>query len=506
LREITKRVDALFINTPHPNRYSVEIDGLDLTEYFHFTNRRNRPPLDLAYSASFLRSRVDGIHLALLEANATRMSPETVARKVSELRPRVVILNTASFDRWICPYPSLERPALLARYVREATPDAKIIIIGPHIEVFPEASMMEVSSSDLGVLGEPEGPVAEAVMSSLDGGDLLDIPGTVARDGKGLRLYGPARPRSNLDELPFPAYDLMPLDPYQRYGYFKSDLYSFPGRSAFILSSRGCPFSCGFCALYVHRRGFRSRSPESVVDEIELLVNKYGVGVIRFQDPEFSIDRKRTVRICEGILDRDIRIAWSAETRYDSMDRDLLELMRQSGCYQLNFGLESASQRVLDLIGKKQDVSYAEEIIRQTSQVGIHASNNLIFGLPGEGRESIAQTLDFARRLSKLPKVTFARASLSVPYPGTSLYSMGIEEGKFEPISSWKEFPRVLRASGQIGTEFRSLKEVKENLQRFNNEVRRIEWSSEFGSNPWLNPRFYLRMVSKRLRGFKGGF
>jgi radical SAM superfamily enzyme YgiQ (UPF0313 family) len=286
-------------------------------------------------------------------------------------------------------------------------------------------------------------------------------------------------------------------------------LYHFPGLSTFILSSRGCPFSCGFCALYIHRRGFRARSPVNVVDEIELLVNEFGVGVLRFQDPEFSIDRRRTVRICETIIERGIEVAWSAETRYGSVDRDLLELMRDSGCYQLNYGLESASQRILDKVGKKQDVEEAEEAITRTSDIGIHASNNLIFGLPGETQQTLEETLRFTGRMWKLPRVSFARASLSVPYPETLIYDRGVEEGRFEPIHSWKEFSRVLKASGQIDTEFNNLNEVLYNIRMFNREIGRMNWVSSYGEYYWLNPLFIarvaapgiIRVLRKRLQG-----
>jgi radical SAM superfamily enzyme YgiQ (UPF0313 family) len=263
-----------------------------------------------------------------------------------------------------------------------------------------------------------------------------------------------------------------------------------------MLSSRGCPFACGFCALYIHRRGFRARSPGNVVDEIEYLVNEHGVGVLRFQDPEFSIDQRRTARICEMIIERGIKVAWSAETRYGSVDRDILELMRDSGCYQLNYGLESASQRILDNVGKKQDVEEAEEAITRTSDIGIHASNNLIFGLPGETKQTMEETLRFTRRMWKLPRVSFARASLSVPYPQTSIYNMGVEEGKFEPISSWGEFPSVLSSSGQIGTEFGDLHEVVREIRVFNREIGRMGWVSSYGENFWLNPRFILKVAA----------
>ncbi len=490
----------LFVNTPHPSSYPVRIDGLDLTQYFHFTNRRNRPPLDLAYAASMLRRGLgEGVDLALLEANAAQLSVEETARRIAAQRPDVVVLNTAAFDRWICPYPSVKVPAQLLDATRALLRNVTLVVIGPHVTVFPESAMQEMGSADIGVVGEPEAPVWELVAAIASGNEPLDIPGTVVRLGpRDVELNPPAR-TVDLDENPFPLYEIMPLSPYQKFGYYKSDLYSFQGLSTFILSSRGCPFGCAFCALYIHRRGFRSRSPGNVVDELELLYRDHGVRIVRFQDPEFSIDRARTARICEMIIERGIQIAWSAETRYSSVDADLLELMKRSGCYQLNYGLESASQEVLDRIGKKQTVEEAEQSIRWTSSAGIHASNNLLFGLPGESKDTIEATLEFAQRMSRLPRVTFARPSLSVPYPKTPLYEMGVEDGVFDPIDSWREFPTIIRASGQIRTEFKTMRDVLRGIRRFKARIRRVEWSSRYGRMFWLNPAYYSRVVAPAL-------
>jgi len=448
--------------------------------------------------------------MSLLEANALRLTIEETARRAAVFDPDLVVVNTSAFDRWICPYPSIEMPSSLLDLIRSHCPSSKLVVIGPHITVFPSSSMEEMPSADIGVIGEPESPVVKIAQELASDKDPAGITGTIERNGSEVvRQNPPNGLNGNLDENPMPLYRIMPLEPYQPYGYFKSELYHFPGLSTFILSSRGCPFSCGFCALYIHRRGFRARSPVNVVDEIELLVNEFGVGVLRFQDPEFSIDRRRTVRICETIIERGIEVAWSAETRYGSVDRDLLELMRDSGCYQLNYGLESASQRILDKVGKKQDVEEAEEAITRTSDIGIHASNNLIFGLPGETQQTLEETLRFTGRMWKLPRVSFARASLSVPYPETLIYDRGVEEGRFEPIHSWKEFSRVLKASGQIDTEFNNLNEVLYNIRMFNREIGRMNWVSSYGEYYWLNPLFIarvaapgiIRVLRKRLQG-----
>ena len=433
--------------------------------------------------------------LRLVEANALGLSIPKTALEVSKLHPDIVVVNTSPLDRWICPYPSIQQPKSLLDSIRQAVPSARLVVLGPHVTVFPESSMKEMSSADIGIVGEPDRPISEIVSSIVSGEEVSDIPGIVYRQDSGDLGVNQGKCMENLDENPIPLYSMMHLEPYQRFGYYTSDLYRFPGLSTFILSSRGCPFKCAFCSLYIHGNGFRARTADNVVDEIELLTNESGVGIVRFQDPEFSIDRKRAERICGMILERGIQVAWSAEIRYSSVDRDLLELMKESGCYQLNYGLESANQEILDKVGKKQDLGQAEEAIRWSSRIGIHASNNLIFGLPGENQATLDETLRFAERLWRLPKISFARASISIPYPNTPLYQMGIEDGLFEPISSWSEFPKVLRASGQIGTEFRNIKDVDRAIRTFNTKLRKIEWSSLYGKHFWLKPRYLTNVV-----------
>lgn len=489
------------INTPHPDRYRVFLGNREISSYYHFVNRRNRPPIELAYLGAVARS-IDDVEIELIEANSRGMSVTQAAGEAASINPDIVVANTSAFDRWICPYPSLYQVKELFKEVRSMLPEGILMVIGPHIEVFPEATMKNIPQVDLGIIGEPESTFKVLLGNIAREETFEGVKGCIARTGSGLVLNPPRPPIRDLDSLPLPSYEDLPFDVYKRYGYIKSEVYRFPGKSSFILGSRGCSYNCIFCALYIHGHRFRSRSPHSIVDEMDFLNASYGVKIFRFQDPEFAIDRGRAIRICELISDRNLDIKWSVEMRYDSANFELLESMRAAGCYHISYGLESGSQKILDAVNKKEKVSKAENVIELTSSLDIHSSNNIVMGLPGESEETINETIDFINRNSKLPKVSFARASLPVYYPGTELYQSGLEEGEYEPMHSWSDFVNVLAKSGLVLTDFNNQEEILSQIDRYNSEVRQITWRNRYGNRYPLNYRFYLGGLAKLRRKF----
>jgi len=496
-----------FINTPHPERYRILSEGRDISRYFHFVNRPNRPPIDLAYMAAVARSVDDETELSLIEANSERMSVSEAAKSCALLSPEIVVVNTSAFDRWICPYPSLYQPSRLFDALRERLPEALLVAVGPHIGVFPETSMQEMPSADVGIMGEPEDAFRDILERTISGEGIAGVQGCVVRSGSSLEVSSARPPIKDLDSLPLPYYEMSPFSVYSRYGYIKSELYDFQDGSSFILGSRGCPYSCTYCALYIHGRRFRSRSPSSILDEIKILNSTYGIRVFRFQDPEFAVDTGRAMRICELLSDEGLGVRWSAEMRYDSADPELLEAMKSAGCYHISYGLESGSQKVLDAVNKRETVEGAEETIRATSRLGIHSSNNVLIGLPGESEDTVQETVDFVSRLSRLPRVTFARASLPVYYPETKLYSAGVQEGEYPAIERWADFGEVLSKSGLVLTEFETQEEVIAQVDRYDSVVRELTWANRYGERYALNPRFYLAglgRVKRKLAGRKG--
>jgi len=192
------------------------------------------------------------------------------------------------------------------------------------------------------------------------------------------------------------------------------------------MTSRGCPFNCTFCASsLLFGKRFRGRSPKNVVDEIEQVVSEYNPESIEFSDDEFTLDRKRVAGICDEIRRRGLSVIWACSSRVDVISRELLRKMRAAGCFFIYYGVESGSQRILNLMRKGITMEQVIDAIRWTKEVGIETLASYIIGFPGETEEDIEETIALAKKLN----TDYAQFSLATPYPGTELYSSAKEKG-----------------------------------------------------------------------------
>lgn len=385
------------------------------------------PPLGLGYLAACVRAR--GHEAAIIDLARERAGAEKGAALVKAQAPDLIGLGIMS---------SAYLPAKeLVAAIRQELPDTPLVIGGPHVTALAEDAM-EDFGVDLAMTGEceqsfPELVEAMAAGGSLDGGSLagspqdgsplnngrLDgIPGLCFRDG-GIVVGERGDFTDDLDSLPFPAWDLM--DP-RSYPDLPHQLLHKKFPVAPVMTSRGCPYDCSFCAsTALWGRGWRTRSAENVVDEIEMLVRDFDVKEIHFEDDNFTLKASHAAAVCEEILRRGIDIVWACPNgvRIDTLDDDLLELMRRSGCYSLGFGIESGSQAVLEKNNKKLKLDRVADQVEMVKRHGIEAFGFFIIGLPGETVETIRETIRFARR------VPFDRANFGLlsPLPGSSIFN-----------------------------------------------------------------------------------
>ncbi len=206
-----------------------------------------------------------------------------------------------------------------------------------------------------------------------------------------------------------------------------------------IITTRGCPYSCIYCSAPITAgKRMRYRDPVKVVDGIDMLIKKYGVKEIQIEDDNFTLKRKHVIAVCEEIIKRKIKIDWCLPNgvRIDKLDPEMLRLMKKSGCYQMSLGIESANQRILDLIKKRLNKDLVKNVVNEVKKAGIQAVGFFIVGFPTETKKEIKETIDFASSLN-LDRANFTKA---VPLPGTELYNMWIElYGKNKNID-WKSF------------------------------------------------------------------
>ena len=296
----------------------------------------------------------------------------------------------------------------VAALAKEIDKDIKVIVGAFHPTFCPD-EVMRAPNIDFLVLGEGEIPLL-SLMKELkkDAPQFQNVPGISYRDKDGsVKTNPPAPPIQNLDELPFPARDLVLDCNYKFY-----TLHS-------MISARGCPYTCSFCA---DRRLWggkvRRRSVPSVVKEMKMMQAKYQPTAIEIVDGTFTFDRKYTQAFCEALIGEGLKVNWRCTGRYDNLDKDILKLMKKAGCSALYLGLESGSDKMLEAIDKKFKVADIVNVNKMVRDAGILLQVSVIMGLPDETREDIEATLDLIRSV----KMEFLDINSFIPLPGTPIW------------------------------------------------------------------------------------
>jgi len=375
----------------------------------------NNIPYGLATIAAVLLQ--EGFEVEIFDINAFRPPPEVILDRLRSRHWDLVgvsgLITTYKFQKW------------LISELKALHPDLPIVS-GGGLATSCAHLLFENSPVDIAVLGEGECTMLELCVALSRGRDLEEVPGIIFRTGSGKTIRTPPRPNiQDLDSVPFPAWNLLPMDIYLEnpiWGGSAKNSSGFPEnvtvtRSMNIISSRGCPFSCNYCYHLFGRSKYRFRSARNVVDEIETLVDRYGMDFIGFVDDNMMASEKRLLEFCDLMEKKKFPLTWGCHGRVTSAKTEILEHMAEAGCVWIGYGIESGSQRMLDAMNKKATVDKAKQAIRDTRKAGIFANTTFIFGYPGETLESIQETIDFKREMGIECGSFFA-----TPYPGAPLY------------------------------------------------------------------------------------
>ena len=374
-----------------------------------------RCPLNISLLASFIRERGDyECSLVDLETKEV-LSPAEMADIVLAESPKYVCITTLTPR-----YPTVVR---MAQQIKRLNPGVVIIVGGPHVTGSPQTTMYDGIS--FGITGEGEEALLELLNTLEKGHTVSAVKNLVYRDN-GTTKVNEVRPFiRNLDELHFPAWDLMELEEYLDPAYFE-------GNHLAMFSGRGCPYDCTFCASCVTwRRKLRLRSVENVMDEIRHIVNVLGINNLMFWDDSFAANKKRAIAICNSIIEEKININYTVQIRADSLSEDLAAALRDSGCSFAAIGVESGNDEILKRIGKKEtkaQLRCAVEIMKESS---LPVIASYIIGLPGDTHETIKETIDFAFELD----ANQSKFMILAPYPGTRVYNLAVRKGLVDPTS-----------------------------------------------------------------------
>lgn len=386
--------------------------------------RHGLPFLSVGYIASSLL--LDQHEVLIVDAHAFDLSPAETAEKILELGAEALGISATTHNR----FPAIET----AKLVKQANPSVKIFAGGPHFGLSARDALRVVPEIDYIVKGEGEITSCELLKTNFDQNKLAGVLGLVYRDALGKIIENPDRPFiQNLDELPMPAWHLFELEKYPG----TTSIEKTGLKNIGIISSRGCPNQCIFCSsIALHKGRLRLRSPKNFVDELEYLYKTYGYRAFNFYDDTFSIVRGHAVDICEEIIRRDLKIYWYASGRVNTVDKELLALMKKSGCVRINFGIESGSPRMLKIIKKGITMEQARAAVKAAVMVGLEVTLNFLMVYPYETWADIALTVDAIKEFRSLSAV-MPSYSFIIIYPGTELERIAKKEGLMPEDFSW---------------------------------------------------------------------
>jgi anaerobic magnesium-protoporphyrin IX monomethyl ester cyclase len=370
-------------------------------------------PLGIGYLAAVLE---EGYAVDVIDCQVQQHTPRELESELSRIQPDIIGITSTTL--------TYRSATDIVQTAKKACPNSLIIMGGPHVTVLDEQTLNEQPEVDIIVRGEGERTLLEiadlVTKSSMK--DLNRVSGiTFRKNGQIVQTVD--RPFiQNIDELPYPAFKHFDVSKYRIFG--KTYLP--------VITSRGCPFQCTFClASKMCGRGFRARSPKNVVDELEFLRDNYGADAFSFYDDTFTFDRKRARDICKEMKNRKVDLQWDCRTRVDRISKEDLLVLRNANCQLIHFGVESGSQKMLNLMKKGTTVEQNARAIKWAKEAGISVAISVVVGYPGETPELLQETLNFIYKT----RPDYVYMCVAIPYPGTEMYNYLNELG-------WEMSPR----------------------------------------------------------------
>jgi len=401
-------------------------------------------PLGLGYLASVLeKSKYD---VNIIDCQALDINYEEFKTELNKKQADIVGITSTTLT-----YKSALK---IIKIAKEVWPKIITLLGGPHVTFWDKESLKECPELDIVVRKEGEETFLDIVGRIEEGKTYYDTLGTTCRKKEKI-IKNDDRPYiENLDDLPFPAHHLWPLERLTKHG-----IIIFP-----IISSRGCVYWCDFCTtVRMFGRRYRMRTPKNVVDELEYLKKRFGANRFTFYDDAFTVDQDRVLAICREIKNRKLKIEWDCETRVDMVTKELLVEMKNAGCASIWFGVESGSQKVLDAMRKGISPSQIVKAFKWAKEAGLITVAGVVLGFPGETKETIEETTKFIEKLNPNDVGYY----IATPYPGTPLYNKVVEEGILR-ITDFNKFDTatpLFEMGTMTGDELRDIRERA--FQRF---------------------------------------
>ena len=413
------------------------------------------PPLGLLYVASTLEK--NNVPVKVLDALVEEINMDETQKRIKDYRPELVGIAISSA--------TIQQDLMVARMCKEM--GAKVLFGGAHMTSYPN-EVLSYEEVDFGIMGEGETPFLHLAESLRDGKSYENIEGLVfKREGKVIINKPWIEP--DLNALPFPARHMVP---WEKYSIIIAD-----HPMATISTGRGCPYRCGFCYKQPSDMRYRFRNAQNIMAEVEEVYKTYKVKEICFVDDTFTVEKKHVLELCDEFIKRGLhkKIKWQTTTRVDCVDYELLKRMKEAGCRQLRFGIESGDPETLKLMNKQISLERAKQVVKWCREIGIESFAYFQIGYAHETEESIQRTIDFSIELD----LDLLMYNVATPLPQTPLYMLAMQEGIIKG-DYWREY---------------TLGKRNDRIPFFVKDADK--WVSRAYKQFFFRPKFIMRQVGK---------
>ena len=379
-------------------------------------------PLGLGYIAAVLRER--GYQVSVIDLTIEDVNYGDLENRIKQFNPDIIGISAISYE-----YLQVKE---LSAYLKRVVPSK--IILGGLLATYNYDLVLNKTDVEICVIGEGELTIIDLLENLAF---LAEVKGIAYKENGNITLNPPRELISDLDALPFPAYDLFDIDEYSE--LLMRDIYMshkyLPKkkihRKMTLESGRGCPFACQFCSKCFTT--IRRKSVDRIIEEMKYLQEHYAIDILGFQDELFFFEKNYIYEFCQKI--KPLGVSWYGNARVNTIDRETLELIVKSNCLTIGFGVESGSEKILKNMNKKTSPSQIEETLKNVLEVGLPTTISLILGYPGEDKQSVQDTLDLLKRVGH-PGLMFRYIT---PYPGSALYDYCLENGVIENEEEYME-------------------------------------------------------------------
>jgi anaerobic magnesium-protoporphyrin IX monomethyl ester cyclase len=389
---------VLLINPPCEHMLATEVPTIVNEE------RGYNPPLGILYLAASIK-KFSNHEVKVIDTQVEELGYSDLKERIRRYDPDVIGMTTLTF--------TLIDVIKLCRIIKKINPKIKIILGGPHVNIYPDETM-QTKEVDFIILNEGEEIIVE-LLDNID--NPKDIKGIVYRDGDKV-VHTEGRPFiKDLDKIPFPDRTATPFKKY-------SSLLAKQTPITTMITSRGCPYKCIFCDRPHLGKMFRARSAKNVVDEMQEC-EQMGIKEIFIYDDTFTIDRQRVIDICAEIHRRELKVKWDIRARVNTVDKELLKIMKKAGCQRIHYGVEAGNPEILKVLKKGITKDQVRTAFKLTRKEGIDTLAYFMIGSPRETKETILESIEFAKEL----KPDYVHFTITTPFPATELFSLGLKEG-----------------------------------------------------------------------------